>query len=287
MTTYDKPWGAFALGCTGAALFALMTLAVRMADGQVHPFEVTFFRAFFGLVAILPIVAWRGPAHFRTRRLGDHFVRSLTGIGSMWCGFWALSRIPMAEVVAISYLAPLIATAAAAWTLGEHVAMRHWLAIMAGFVGVLLVAKPQQATGISAGVLAALGSAVFSASSYVSIRRLASTESAGQIVLWSNLIWVFLAVPPAIGVWAPPSMGTWLWLGMAGLSGTIGHLFWARALRLSHVSRITPLSFLQLPLASAAGHVLFHERIGALSTIGGAIIIGANLCIIRARRQPR
>lgn len=285
MVTFGRPEGAFALGIMGTTLFALMTLAVRMADGQVHPLEVTFFRALFGLVAILPVVAWRGPEHFRTRRLDGHFVRSLTGIAAMWCGFWALSRIPMAEVVAISYLSPLIATSIAARALGEGVAMRHWLAIATGFAGVLLVAKPQGTASNDLGVLAAFGSAVFAAVSSVSIRRLASTESAGQIVLWSSLIWVLLAILPAIRVWEAPPMGIWMWLGAAGLAGTMGHLCWARALRQAPVSKITPLSFLQLPLVTTAGSVLFHERIGALSVIGSAIVIGANLCIIRAGRQ--
>jgi drug/metabolite transporter (DMT)-like permease len=269
------------------ALFALMTLAVRMADGQVHPLEVAFFRASFGLAAVLPLVAWQGPLRFRTRRHGRHLVRSVAGIGSMWCGFWALGRLPMAQVVAISYLAPLMATGIAAFGLREREGVRHWIALLAGFAGVLLVARPHQAAADYAGVAAAVGASVFTALSHVSIRHLASTESAEQIVFWSSVAWVGLTLVPALAVWTAPAPTIWPWLALAGLAGTLGHLLWARALRLGRLSRIAPLSFLQLPLASMLGYLCLRERIDTASVAGGAIIVGSNVWVMRAGPAAR
>lgn len=276
-------WHAVAFGTGATMLFALMTLAVRLAEAHTHAFEVTFFRAVFGLAAVLPVVAWQGPLSFKTRRYGRHFVRSFSGMGSMWCGFWALGKLPMAHVVAISYLAPLIATGLAAFGLRERGGVRQWLALLAGFAGVLLVAKPHEGATNYAGLTAALGAAGFTAWSYVSIRRLVATESAEQIVFWSSVTWVGLAAIPAISVWVEPPLRTWPWLVLAGLAGTGGHLLWARALRLGSVSRITPLSFLQLPLTSALGYLCLRERLDALTITGGAIVFSANLWMIRTR----
>jgi drug/metabolite transporter (DMT)-like permease len=145
------------------------------------------------------------------------------------------------------------------------------------------VARPHEGSGNYAGLAAALAAAVFTAWSYVSIRRLVSTESPEQIVFWSSLTWVGLAAIPVVPVWVEPPLRTWPWLILAGLAGTTGHLLWARALRLGSVSRIAPLSFLQLPLTSALGYLYLRERLDALAIAGGAIIVAANLWAMRFR----
>lgn len=264
------------LGSTMA--FGLMAVAIRYATRYVPTQEVAFFRNAFGLLALLPMLLRPGHAPLKTQQLPRYFVRSAIGLGSMLCAFWALGHLPLAQAVSLSYSTPLFVTIAAVLWLGETVRVRRWAAVVVGFIGVLVIVRPGTA-GFTAGSLVAVGAAVLSSLVAIQIKQLTRIDSADTVVLYTYVFWVPLSLVPAVFVWVWPTGMAWLWLLATGVLGTIGQLLWTRALRLGEVSALTPISFLQLPLVTLFGWLLFNETVDRWTIIGAGIILAANAYI--------
>ena len=275
---------AVALMSAGTVLFGLMAVCIRLASEQLHAFEIAFFRNFFGLVFILPILFRHGPSILRTNKLGFYIGRCAIGMVSMLAGFWAIVHLPLAQAIALSYSSPLFVTIAAVIVLGEVVRARRWTAVIVGFLGVLVIVRPGS-DDFSAGSLVAVLAAVASASAAISIKFLSRTEHPDAIVLYTTLIWVPMSLLPALLYWETPVGITWLWIVLAGFLGTTAHMLWTRALRLGEASMLTPISFLQVLVVAVFGWFLFGEALDRWTVLGAAIIFGSNLYI--ARRGAR
>ncbi|GAB2611757.1 DMT family transporter [Novilysobacter erysipheiresistens] len=270
------------LGSTG--FFALMVIVIRFASESLHTFEVAFFRSFFGLIAALPLLLKHGPGLLRTQQLPRYAVRCVLGTLSMFCGFWAIGHLPLAQAVSLSYSSPLFATIAAVLMLGEVVRARRWSAVVLGFIGVLVIVRPGT-EGFSAGTLVAVSAAVISAIVAIQIKQLSHTEPADRIVILTTLFWVPLSLIPALTVWEWPQGITWLWVIAAGGLGTAGHMLWTRALAIGDVSALQPISFMQLPIVAVLAFFLFGEGVDRWTLVGAAIILGANGYIAHREAQ--
>jgi drug/metabolite transporter (DMT)-like permease len=275
---------AVALMTAGTVLFGLMAVCIRLASEQLHAFEIAFFRNFFGLVFILPILFRHGPSILRTNKLGFYLGRCAIGMVSMLAGFWAIVHLPLAQAIALSYSSPLFVTIAAVIVLGEVVRARRWTAVIVGFLGVLVIVRPGS-DDFTAGSLVAVLAAVASASAAISIKFLSRTEHPDAIVLYTTMIWVPMSLVPALMVWETPVGITWLWIVLAGFLGTTAHMLWTRALKLGEASMLTPISFLQVLVVAVLGYFLFNEVLDRWTVLGAAIIFGSNVYI--ARREAR
>jgi drug/metabolite transporter (DMT)-like permease len=264
--------------------FALMVVAIRLASATLHTFEIAFFRNFFGLVAALPLLLRHGPGLLRTTQLPRYFIRCLVGVVSMFCGFWAIGHLPLAQAVSLSYSAPIFVTIAAVIFLHEQVRARRWTAVVLGFIGVLVIVRPGSGD-FTAGTLVAVTAALLSGIVSIQIKQLSYTEPADRIVLLTTAIWVPMSLLPALLVWQWPQGITWLWVVAAGFLGTGGHMLWTRALKLGDVSALTPISFMQLPVVAIFGYLLFDEAVDRWTAIGAGIIFTANAYI--AHREAR
>ena len=270
------------LGSTG--FFALMVITIRLASQSLHTFEIAFFRCFFGMLAALPLLLKHGPGLLRTQQMPRYFIRCVLGTLSMFCGFWAIGHLPLAQAVSLSYSTPLFVTIAAALWLGEQVRARRWSAVILGFIGVLVIVRPGSAE-FSAATLVAVSAAVISGIVAIQIKQLAYTEPADRIVILTTILWVPLSLVPALWVWEWPQGIVWLWVVLAGVLGTAGHMLWTRALKLGDVSALTPISFMQLPIVVVFGYLLFGEALDRWTVLGAAIIFSANGYI--AHREAR
>ncbi len=270
------------LGSTG--FFALMVITIRLASESLHTFEIAFFRSFFGMLAALPLLLKHGPGLLRTTQLPRYVVRCVLGTLSMFCGFWAIGHLPLAQAVSLSYSTPLFVTIAAVIWLGEQVRVRRWSAVVLGFIGVLIIVRPGT-TEFSTASLVAVSAAVISGIVAIQIKQLSYTEPADRIVLLTTIFWVPLSFVPALWVWEWPHGIVWLWVVLAGVLGTGGHMLWTRALKLGDVSALTPISFMQLPIVVVFGYLLFGEELDRWTLVGAAIIFGANGYI--AHREAR
>ncbi len=264
------------LGSTLA--FGLMAIAIRYATRYVPTQEVAFFRNAFGLLALLPMLIRPGSAPLKTQQLPRYFLRSAIGLASMLCAFWAIGHLPISQAISLSYSTPLFVTIAAVLWLGETVRMRRWAAVIIGFIGVLIIVRPGS-TSFTPGTLVAVGAAVLSSLVAIQIKQLTRVDSADTVVFYTYVFWVPLSLVPALFVWVWPTGLAWVWLVATGVLGTLGQLLWTRALRLGEVSALTPISFMQLPLVSLLGWLLFNEALDRWTVIGAGIILGANAYI--------
>ncbi|MFD0738599.1 DMT family transporter [Lysobacter koreensis] len=281
MTTHTRA-ALLMLGST--VLFGLMAVVIKLAAETLHTFEIAFFRNFFGVIAALPLLFKHGPGLLKTTQLPRYVIRCLIGVVSMFCGFWAIGHLPLAQAVSLSYSTPLFVTIAAVWFLHEHVRARRWAAVVLGFIGVMIIVRPGT-EGFSAGTLVALSAAVLSGIVSIQIKQLSATEPADRIVLWTTLLWVPMSLVPALFVWEWPQGITWLWVASAGLLGTGGHMLWTRALKLGDVSALTPISFMQLPLVAVLGYLLFDENLDRWTVLGAVVIFSANAYIAHREAQ--
>jgi drug/metabolite transporter (DMT)-like permease len=263
-----------------AGLFGFMAIAIRYASRQQHPFEIAFFRCFFGALAALPLIAQHGWPILRTDKIGFYIARCVIGMLGMMAGFWAIVHLPLAQAIALSYSSPLFVTIGAVLFLGEIVRLRRWSAVAAGFIGVLVIVRPGT-DSMTAGAMIAVMAAALSGMTTVSIKFLSRSEPPDRIVLLTTLLWVPLSLPGALTVWKWPEVATWPWLVLSGILGTGGHYFWTRALRLADASLLAPFNYVQLLVVTLLAWCLFGESVDRYTATGAAIIIGATLYIAR------
>jgi drug/metabolite transporter (DMT)-like permease len=283
---------AAVLMLASTAGFGLMAVCIRLSSATEPVFEVAFFRNLFGLLALLPVLFW--PAirsgqpiaalrqTLRTRQLARYLVRCLIGVVSMYFGFWSIANLPLSQAIALAYSSPIFVTIAAVLMLGEKVRLRRWMAVLAGFAGVVVIVRPWS-HAFTAGSLVAVSAAVITAVVAIQIKQLSREDGADTIVLWTYLFWVPLSLLPALWVWHPPQGIAWLWLALSGVLGTVGQLLWTRALKIGEVSALTPISFVQLVIVTIAGWLWFGESLDRWTAAGAAIIFGSTA--YTARRE--
>lgn len=265
-------------------MFGTMAAVIRLASEQLHPFEIAFFRNFFGFVFALPLLLRHGPSLFKTTKLPLYLLRCAIGMFGMLAGFWAIVNLPLAQAIALSYSTPLFVTIGAVLVLNEVVRARRWTAVLIGFLGVIVIVRPG-GDGFSAASLVAVFGAVMSASTAISIKFLSRTEKPDAIVLLTTLIWVPMSLLPAWFVWETPRGIIWLWIVLAGFFGTAGHMLWTRALKLADASLLTPISFLQVLVVSVYGYALFGEVLDRWIVVGAGIIFASNIYIAQRESQ--
>ncbi|MNV28755.1 Riboflavin transporter [compost metagenome] len=261
-----------------AMAFGLMAIAIRYATRYVPTQEVAFFRNAFGLLTLLPMLLRPGHGSLRTQQLPRYFLRSAIGLASMLCGFWAIGHLPLSQAISLSYSTPLFLTIAAVLWLGEKVRIRRWAAVIAGFIGVLVIVRPGS-HGFEAASLIAVLAALLSALVAIQIKQLTRIDGPDTVVFYTYVFWVPLSLVPALFVWVWPAGTAWLWLLLTGVMGTAGQLLWTRALKLGEVSALTPISFTQLPLIVVMGWLLFGETLDRWTVLGALIILGSNAYI--------
>ncbi len=274
---------------TAASLcFAGMIGIIRHLNAveALHAFEIAFFRNLFGLAFMLPWLAKTGLGALKTKRIGLYTVRGLLGILAMLCWFWAITVMPMAEAVALSFTTPIFATVLAAMVLHETVRARRWTATVVGFLGVVIILRPGF-EDVTLAATAVLVSALAMAASVIAIKSLSKTEPTDAIVTYMVIYLTPMSLVAAIFVWTTPELHVWPWLiGLGGLA-TLGHQFLTRAFKVADASAVMPFDFLRLPFVAALAWVFFDETADLWTWAGAAVIFGASAYITyREARSP-
>ena len=269
-------------------LMALLSAAVRELVNRDYPLsEVLLFRYLFasGFFWII-LLSTAGLAGLLTRRPFDHAIRSISGIVSLGLLYFALTRIPIADATAISYAAPIFITVLSIFLLGEAIGRRRWLAVIAGFIGVLLIARPGAGTW-DIGVAAAAGSAFTGALVAIWLRKLSSSERSVTIGIFYNnlgslvcLAWVLLS-----GWLTPRGDDLLLFLGF-GLGCGMQQWLLTISFRYAEASLLAPFEYLAMVFAAIVGF-LFWGEVPVLTTWIGAGVIAASGMFIFVRGQKR
>lgn len=270
------------------------TLAFTVLDGlikalgpSIPPPEVSFFRALFAAIPLFALALARvGVAGFRGLPWGRHLARGLFGLASMFGFFYALPRLGLAELVAISFAGPLFVTTLSVLWLGERVGPRRAAAVVVGFLGVLIVLRPGAAL-ISPVALAALVATLCGAISSILTRPLGSRQPPLVIAaIFSGIACVGAALGLPF-VWVTPEPLDLAILALAGLSGGCGTLFLTRAYVLAPASVVAPFEYVTLIWAVALGYVGWGETPDLGTWVGGAVIMASGLYILHRERVLR
>lgn len=255
-------------------LFVCVTGIVRYLGSELPAVQAAFLRYVFGTILLLPVLAQivsRPPA---ARRLGLHAARGFVhGFGViLW--FYAMQRIPIAEVTAIGYISPICVTIGAAIFLGEKLAFRRVAAVIAAFIGALVILRPGLHE-ISSGQLAQLAAAPLFAASYLMAKKFTSAEDSSVIVALMSIFVMLTLMPLAIASWRQPTMAELGWLALTAAFATAGHYALTRAFDAAPITVTQPVQFLQLVWAALLGMAAFGEPLDPWVMAGGGIIIAA------------
>lgn len=255
-------------------LFVGVTGIVRYLGSDIPATQAAFIRYAFGLLLVSPallLLARRPPQPALLRlfalRGGLHAVGVM-----LW--FFAMARIPIAEVTAIGYVAPIFVTIGAFIFLGEALHLRRILGVIAGLAGAWIILRPGFQE-LNLGQLAQLATAPFFAASYLMAKRLTARADPAAIVAMLTLCCTLALLPGALINWRTPSGEELFWLAMTAVLATLGHYTLTRAFEAAPISLTQPISFLQLVWATILGIVAFGEPVDPLVILGGAVIVGA------------
>ncbi|MEO1090860.1 MAG: DMT family transporter [Pseudomonadota bacterium] len=267
-----------------ALAMVLMHALVRVLSTDIHPFEIAFFRNFFGFLVLLPVLWRQGTGQLRARRPGLIVLRGFVDSLAMLAFFAALAITPLAAVTALSFTAPLFATLLAIPILREVVGLRRALSLVVGFVGALIVVRPGSAEIMSAGAGLVLLAAGFWGLTLTFIKILSRTESSVAITFYAALALMPLTLLASLPVWTWPDANHWGLLALTGVFGTVAQLCLSQALRLAEVTAVLPIDFTRLIWSALLGFVLFAEIPDAATLLGGSLIFGSVVYITHRER---
>ena len=257
----------------GGVSIALMQAAVKLISLELHPFIITLYRAGLVFVVLLPILFRRGRAVFNTSSIWLQVARGGIGGLGMLCVFTGLSMISLAEVTVLLFTVPIFATLLSILFLSEKVGVRRWTAIFVGFLGILIIARPQGS--VSAGHLFILFAALSWSTSILIAKKLTEKDTVISITFWQAMGCVPLAFIASLFVWELPSfVQLGALLGIAAL-GTVGHAMLYAALKVGQVSVILPLDYIRIIWSAGLGFILFGQLPTLHLYLGSLLIIAA------------
>lgn len=272
------------------SFFVLMAALIKESSKVVPAGEAVFFRSFFALPIIFGWLWLSGQmaSGLKVVSFFDHFWRGLVGTVAMAFMFLGLGLLPLPEVTAISYSAPILTVVFAAAMLREKVRLIRFTAVFMGFIGVLIILYPrlsvisleQKFSFEARGALYVLLGATFMALAHIFIRKLTKTETASAIVFYftiSSCFWSALTVPFG---WVVPNMFTFGILLLAGLLGGFGQIFLTTAYKYSEASMVAPFEYSSILFAIVLGYFVFGELPTLTVLVGSLVVISAGILII-------
>ncbi|MDI3335332.1 DMT family transporter [Defluviimonas aestuarii] len=290
-----NPLRGIILKLCSVAVFMTMASLIKAASDAVPPGEAVFFRSAFAIPVILIwLIATRGlKSGLATRNPLGHFWRGLMGTVAMGFGFAGLGLLPLPEVTAIGYAAPLLTVVFAAMFLGENVRLFRIFTVAIGMAGVLIILSPRL-TALSAGELGAtealgaivvLVGAVFAALAQVFVRRLVAEEKVSAIVFYFSVNSALLSLISLPFGWTVPDPASAAMLVAAGLFGGLGQVLLTSSYRYADASVIAPFEYASMLLALGVGYVVFDEVPTRIVLGGAALVVLAGILIIWRERQ--
>lgn len=290
-----NPARGIALKLSSVAVFMAMSSLIKATADVAPPGEQMFFRSAFALPLIVVWLAARGdfPRGLKTANPMGHIWRGVIGSTAMAFSFFALGLLPLPEVVAIFFAAPILATIFAAMFLGEAIRVYRLAAVALGVVGVVIIVSPRLTTldaGAASeleivGVFAALIAAIFAALAQVFVRRLVATEDTAAIVFWFSATTTVLSLFSAPFGWSLPGGAALLMLILSGVAGGVGQILLTMSYRHAETAVIAPFDYAQIVFALIIGWFVFGEAPTPLMLAGAALTVSAGLIIIWRERR--
>jgi drug/metabolite transporter (DMT)-like permease len=273
-----------ALLALSALLFASMGVLIREASATVNNENIVFFRNIVGVAFFLPLLLAKGLRPFKTQRIKSHLLRTSYGLAAMYCFFYAIAHLPLADAMLFTYSAPVFTPIIAYLWLKEPLTKRMLMFSVLGLLGVILVAKPSGALFGSLS-LVGLAASLLAATAFVSIREMSDTEPAYRMVFYFALFSSLISAIPLTWAWQPLSSEQLVLLFSAGLLAALAQIVMSRAYTLAPPGLIGPVAYLAIVFAGLFSLVLWGEVPDSTSIIGATLIFIASLLSVFWRKH--
>ncbi len=268
----------------GGWLTAMLMMAVagREAASVLSVFQVMELRAVIGFFMLLPLVMKAGGfAAMKTQHPLRHISRNVVHYAAQYAWLLAVTLIPLAQVVSIEFTMPIWTALLAVFFIGEN--MNRWkiLAIILGFIGVLIIVRPN-AGSVESGQLISLAAALGFSVSVILVKTLTRTDSVVRIIFWMLVIQTVIGLIPAYTHWQPVPTNLWGWIIVVAFCGTFSHYCMARAMTHAEATIVVPMDFLRVPLTAIAGWLIYSEAIDIYTATGAGLILLGNLLNLKS-----
>ena len=265
--------------CMATLISSISGGMVRELAGQIPTMELVFFRNLIALIVLIPIVRRQGVGLPSKSQLPVYALRVLFAYSAMVLLFYALARMPIADVYALQYTIPLFTILLAVIVLKQHADIHSWAACLVGFLGTLIVMRPG-IIEITLASLAALTTAFMHAGSNTTIKILARRDNPEAITLWTNFGMLPLALIPTLFLWVTPTAEQWPLVIGIGVVSSIGGYCFTRSVSAADARIVQPFQFSRMIFAAAIGWIMFSELPDLWTWIGAAVIFAASYYIV-------
>jgi len=260
--------------------FSVMDLLVKWSSDYPTG-EVLFFRGFFGLLPTYFLIPKNKlKTFYTTTRSKEHLFRCLMGLMALIAIVVALRELPLAVVVSLSYAAPLFITVLSIFLLSEKVGIFRWLAVLIGFIGVIIIAEPGF-KGMNYLYFLPLIFCIGMAFVTITIRKLSTTEPIWLISIFFTITISIAGLATIPMGWVMPNFQDFVLLALIGVTGGSANLFLTQSYKLSEVSLVAPLKYLALIFAIIFGYLIWNEIPTIKTLIGASLVIFASLIIFK------
>lgn len=287
MQNYIRRWEALSGNIRGSIIILIASLvSVLMSSlikhvGQTIPvIEILFFRQIMVLIIISPVILKNRATVFKSSIYGMHFLRATLSIVAMYLGFSAVVNMPLAEVTAISFARILFTTILAIIFLREVVGIRRWTSVMFGFVGVLVIIRPDP-DNINIYALMAVASAMFVSAVQILLRKISQIDNASTILVFHSVTITLVMAVPTYFQWVMPSLDEMIFIVMIGSLMSLMQWMFIKALKVGEAAAIAPMEYVRLIYAGIIGVVFFAEIPTIWTFSGAAIIVASTLYTMR------
>ena len=265
-------------------MFAFMGASIRQVSADLNNGMVVFARNLVGLVLLSTLAAHTGHRSLRTRVPHLHLLRGTAGLGAMYCFFYAIAHMPLADAMLLKLSAPLFMPLVALVWLGERFTWHVLAALAVGFAGVGVILTPDFGTMAPVAMIALLGGAL-AAVAKVTVRRLSATEPAARTVFYFAAIGTAVSLVPLIWLWDTPSPEQLLWLLVLGLFATAGQILLTRGMACAPAARLGPFAFFSVVFGAILGWVFWNEVLGWPTVFGTLLVLTSALVVGRGMRH--
>jgi drug/metabolite transporter (DMT)-like permease len=267
-----------------AVCFTVMVVLVKFLAGSQHEMVISFWRALMGMAVFIPFLfrreAWQVP------RPGTMTLRAIYSAAGFMLSITAFANLPLAEAQSLSFTRTLFVALLAIFILKETVGIWRWSALGVGFLGVLVMMRPEALLAwdpanheVTVMRLAALAASLFFGMAIITAKDMTRDHHPLTLVLWSNVLVVFFSLPFALPHLSIPSATDAGLLAVMGIAGVLAQTFYMKALAIGDASAVSPVDYVRLPLGAAAGVMLFKEVPDWLTWVGAGIVIASTLVI--------
>ncbi|HKF74352.1 MAG TPA: DMT family transporter [Stellaceae bacterium] len=261
------------------AIFSCMDALIKWLSATYPTIEIVFFRSAFAFLPLLPALLSGGRAALRTRRPLTQAGRAALGLVSMFAFFYCFRMMPLADVFGIAFSAPIFVTALSVPMLGERVGIRRWSAVFVGFIGVLIMLRPDAGVFASASWIALFATVLY-ALGQIFVRDLTKTETTTCIVFYVTLTTTAVSAAAMPVVWVMPSPVDALLLAAVGILGGMAQLAFTRAFRLAPAAVVSPFDYTGLLYAGVIGYYVWGDVPTVTFLVGAAIVMVSGLYIL-------